>query len=606
MPTLNTRIKLKYGTLAEWTQSNPTLLVGEIAVVAIPTESETTVGQVTKPAIVFKVGDGTTVFNSLPYASGLAADVYAWAKEAQKPVYTASEVGADPVGTAQSLINALDANFTAASGNYISGITQADGKITAVTESALPTADIPEYTLQAGESDGTIQLMKDGAIVGEAVKVTGWDTLVANVAAKYVKPEGGIPTSDLDANVQANLTLANTAVQPGDLGDLATKDTISESDINGTISVSKIGGLGALATLSEVTDAQVSANANIAQSKISGLTDALSAINSNVASKADSSTVIAINGRLTTAENEIQSLKSNIGSLGNALHFAGAGGELPDSGKDGDVYVVNAGENAGKEFIWANGKWEEFGDTSDYLLSATAQATYLTKASLNGSISGVSANETITGVAVSTDTGVVTWTSSPIANLPTSAVSGLDDSLSAMNSAIGGKENVGVAQTLINALNGNITGSASANKTLTALSQVNGVLTATFSDIAIDASQVTTGSFAISRVSGLTEALANKLEANDIADFVTDSELQANVNAINSVVNTKVNITQVNSAISSELAKHPGIDAVGTVTSVAVDDGLAITAGSSTVNPTIGLNTSALFILDCGSASTNI
>ena len=45
MPTLNTRIKLKYDTLANWSTANPVLLAGEVAVVAIPTESETTVGQ---------------------------------------------------------------------------------------------------------------------------------------------------------------------------------------------------------------------------------------------------------------------------------------------------------------------------------------------------------------------------------------------------------------------------------------------------------------------------------------------------------------------------------------------------------------------------------
>ena len=76
MPTLNTRIKLKYDTLANWSTANPVLLAGEIAVVAIPTGSESTVGQVTKPAIVFKVGDGETAFNGLPYASALSADVY--------------------------------------------------------------------------------------------------------------------------------------------------------------------------------------------------------------------------------------------------------------------------------------------------------------------------------------------------------------------------------------------------------------------------------------------------------------------------------------------------------------------------------------------------
>ena len=91
--TIKTTIKLRYDTLANWTSANPVLAAGEVAVVAIPSESATTVQQVTKPANLFKVGDGSTKFNLLPYTSALAADVYGWAKAATKPSYTKSEVG---------------------------------------------------------------------------------------------------------------------------------------------------------------------------------------------------------------------------------------------------------------------------------------------------------------------------------------------------------------------------------------------------------------------------------------------------------------------------------------------------------------------------------
>ena len=78
---LNTRLRLKYDTLANWTAANPVLLEGEVGVVSVPLASETTVGQVVKPAILFKVGDGTTQFETLPWASAMAADVHAWAKK---------------------------------------------------------------------------------------------------------------------------------------------------------------------------------------------------------------------------------------------------------------------------------------------------------------------------------------------------------------------------------------------------------------------------------------------------------------------------------------------------------------------------------------------
>lgn len=71
--TFNTRISLKYDTYAAWTAANPKLLKGEIAVVVVPAETGAVASE---PAILFKVGDGTSLFNALPFASGLAGDVY--------------------------------------------------------------------------------------------------------------------------------------------------------------------------------------------------------------------------------------------------------------------------------------------------------------------------------------------------------------------------------------------------------------------------------------------------------------------------------------------------------------------------------------------------
>lgn len=79
---LNTRIRLKYDTLSNWTTANPVLLAGEIAIATITSGATQEVNSVAAPQVLFKVGDGTNSFNSLPFASGKAADVYSWAKEA--------------------------------------------------------------------------------------------------------------------------------------------------------------------------------------------------------------------------------------------------------------------------------------------------------------------------------------------------------------------------------------------------------------------------------------------------------------------------------------------------------------------------------------------
>lgn len=95
---LNTRIKLRYDSLQAWAAANPTLLDGEIAIAYLPPKGEGQVPAATSEAVLFKVGPGA--FNSLPWASALAADVYDWAKltysdflkEIEKTFYTETEI----------------------------------------------------------------------------------------------------------------------------------------------------------------------------------------------------------------------------------------------------------------------------------------------------------------------------------------------------------------------------------------------------------------------------------------------------------------------------------------------------------------------------------
>jgi hypothetical protein len=83
---LNTRIQLKYDSLTNWNSNSGLVLKkGEVAICAIETGVAVN-GDSSRPQILFKVGDGTSTFAALPWASALAADVYAWAKQAALPV----------------------------------------------------------------------------------------------------------------------------------------------------------------------------------------------------------------------------------------------------------------------------------------------------------------------------------------------------------------------------------------------------------------------------------------------------------------------------------------------------------------------------------------
>ena len=87
--TIKTRILHKYSEYQAWYDANTVLLAGEIGVVVIPAET----GAVSQePAIMFKVGDGTTPFRDLGWVYGMAADVHDWAKASTKPTYEAGEI----------------------------------------------------------------------------------------------------------------------------------------------------------------------------------------------------------------------------------------------------------------------------------------------------------------------------------------------------------------------------------------------------------------------------------------------------------------------------------------------------------------------------------
>lgn len=355
---LKTRIKLKYDTLANWQGDGASvvLLKGEIAICEVPTGGS--LEQVTPPAILFKVGDGVKTFAQLPWASALAADVYAWAKAATKPTYNTSEItgltsalaGKENAGTAAGLIAALDSEAAVQSGKFITGFELVDGKVTNVQYGEPAEIALPEYTLEVG-TDGSLTLKKDGEAVSENIKVGGWDTLVGRVSAVETELEGkqdtltaGSVSKTLLANdVQTSLGKADTALQQ------AALDTHNTS---------------------------------------------------------------------STAHNDIRTLISTLSGrvddLGNALHFVGVETELPESGENGDVVIVGT-----KEYVWANNTWNEFG-SGDHITKAQADGYYDAKGTaqslingLDATISGLGAGKTIT--ALTETNGVISATTSDIA-----------------------------------------------------------------------------------------------------------------------------------------------------------------------------------------------
>lgn len=221
---LKTRIQLRCDTLENWGRNDPVLKAGEIAIAtittAVPNKKEL-------PPVMFKVGDGTSKFSELNWASALAADVYSWAKAPTRPAYKYGDTDLTGFGTAAAKnVSAFDA-AGAASTAETNAKAYTDQKIGALPSQA-------EYTLEAGTTDGSLVLKKDGVVVGDPAVVKGWaelltkaqkgvdDAAAAQAAAeaaqttangKYSKPTGGIPKSDLASGVQTSLDKADTALQ---------------------------------------------------------------------------------------------------------------------------------------------------------------------------------------------------------------------------------------------------------------------------------------------------------------------------------------------------------------------------------------------------------
>lgn len=252
--TINTRIQLKYSTLAEWSDisaagkgGNLVLKAGEIGIVAIPKNS--THLQTTPPAIMFKVGDGVTAFKDLPWASALAADVYTWAKKSVPAVSDFGDIIAaarDGLISADSVVKTLNElkgdvtietvadekrltiskdgqkiqfsfAFTAADKSVLdSGITAAkvnayegyDARITAAKNTA--DAALPEATFNTFKTQNT----KDIA----AAKKAGTDAASALSTYQTSNDAAVAKKVDKTAKVNGHALSADITITKGDVG----------------------------------------------------------------------------------------------------------------------------------------------------------------------------------------------------------------------------------------------------------------------------------------------------------------------------------------------------------------------------------------------------
>ena len=151
--TLNTRIQLKYDTYSNWYDHNPVLKKGEMAIVEVPTNAtkKDATGKVVpqQPAILFKIGDGSSNFRALDWAAAKAADVHDWAKAETLEATAINGLGtyiADYVDEELGISVDTDTQYTieAVSGNAYQYKLKSKGKGDSTFSTEVATITIPK------------------------------------------------------------------------------------------------------------------------------------------------------------------------------------------------------------------------------------------------------------------------------------------------------------------------------------------------------------------------------------------------------------------------------------------------------------------------------
>ena len=363
--TLNTRIQLKNASLSDWNSSNLKLLAGEIALAAVnTTRPDGQGGHINVPTYLMKVGDGQKTFSQLNWLAAPASDVHEWAKKetlqyADLPATLQTEIdnlqaAVGSGGSVDTKINAAISALkeactvadTAVTKQFVTAVAQDDGKI-AVTRRALTADDIPALAISkiTGLQDALdlkatvaeVQTLRekvqgtDGT--GGLVKAIADEETARKAADKTLTDAVALINNTTIPNLQTNLTKEIDAA----------KSAASIADGKAVQAQNEVDALETVVTNLTTT---VANNKSAAETAVSN----------------EASTRQAEDKKLSDA---IDQLKTDIGNLENVMNFRGAVEALPAVAgyQDGDVVVVTAGDNKGKEYVLSDGAWVEFGNT---------------------------------------------------------------------------------------------------------------------------------------------------------------------------------------------------------------------------------------------------
>ena len=608
---LNTRIALKYDSYKNWTDHNPILLKGEIAIAELPvSENKPGVGEPNAagstpaiqnaPNILIKVGDGTNHYNDLKFVSALAADVYSWAKAATKPAYNASEITGlkDYIGqqiqdtNTQYRIVAVDG---AAYSYKLQKKDIGDTDYTDVAGSLISLTDVDSRlgTLEAaiGEN-GAVQEKINAAIGALDYK----DAAVANQFVTEVKETDGVIAVKRAALVEADIPALSQSKVTGLVDALASKQDNLEFEGTYNASTNKVATASTISNAIAALDSQTAEDAASATKVVAEVTQAdgivtvqkvavanilpdvedtengfvvaVSQTDGKIAVTHKAATeVLSFAGNYNGAENPIATrdyVTSAVSDLNGAMHFIGVsttdplsenGPTIADvtSFKAGDVVLFGY-----DEYVFDGTKWITLGNESIYAkktevddeFTAVRQEMTTQKTELQGEIDNdiAAAKTELTG---------------------------------AINEAIQGLDKTDTAVT---------------GQFVTAVSEADGVITV--SRAALKASDIP--NIEQSQVNGLVDALAGKQGKLEIDGTVSSTNKVATQETVSTAIaGLDSSITEETNKVISSFEIADGVIKAETVKKVTL-------AKVATTGKVEDIEQDGLVIINCGSATTNI
>lgn len=586
--SLQTRIQLKYDSYEKWLASDLILKAGEAAICTVPTGT-TADGVALPPATLIKIGTGTQKFSELPWLQAVASDVYAWAKAAEKPSYSATEITGlsdfisgeiEDTDTTYQLVAVAGSaytyklqskpkNGTTWSDVSTINLSAADTRLTALEEKIGEDSVADQVAAAIGELDYAGVTTPVGSVISSVSQTNGMVSATSRALTANDIPTLSIAkTSGLqdaldgkqdalsfdgtlsDTNKVATQTTVSNAINNLDKTDTAKAGELvsAVSETNGIITVSRRALVeGDIPTIS--------------QSKVSGLATALSG-------KQDTLEFGTPYNASTNKVATMSDINGLIADLNGAMHFRGkvtggtfeaaiAASSLTFASGDVVLYGVD-------EYVYDGADWHVLGNESIYQLKTDAASD---KSALETAIGKKQDTLSFDGTYSSTNKAATVST-------VTNAINNLD------------KEDAPVAKQLVSAV-----------------SETNGVITV--SRRALVADDIPT--LAQSKITGLETTLSGK-QATLTFDGTYNSATNkvATVSTVTAAIDA---LDKTDSAVTNQfvtaVSEENGVITVSRARPSAANiSGLAAIATSGSTDDLV--QGTMTLVLNCGSASTVI